>query len=61
MVRLVKKYMKVGGRRTLVIAPVGAPITFEEFDRRTRHIFKKMAKRIEELERQGKHLPRRVS
>ena len=43
-----------------VTVAVGKPITMEEFDRRTRPIFLKMARRMEELEKQGKRISRRV-
>ena len=58
--RFVKKMMKLGKHIVPVSVPVGKPITMEEFDRRTRPIFLKMAKRMEELEKQGKRISRKV-
>ncbi len=56
----IERYRVFNGHRILVREPIGKPISLEEFDRRTRPFFLKMAKRIEELEKQGKRIPRRV-
>lgn len=56
----IERYRVFNGHRVLVREPTGKPISEEEFDRRTRPIFLKMAKRMEELEKQGKRISRKV-
>lgn len=58
--RFVKKMMKLGKYKVPVSVAIGKPITMEEFDRRTKPIFLKMAKRMGELEKQGKRISRKV-
>lgn len=52
--RFINKRVKLGRKRVLVNVAVGKPITEKEFDRRTRPIFLKIAKRLEERENKRK-------